>query len=212
MSYNRLSWNQRLSYGIARVLVNLFFMIFYGVRFYGSNNMPREGGVVVIANHQSYFDPPLIAAGLARRRLNFLARKGLFQFKPFALLIDHLDAIPLDNSGIGFAGIKESLKRLRNDEMILIFPEGERTWDGTVGDFLPLSLSLAQRAKTPILPVAITGCYEAFPRTQKFPRLWGKIKVIYDKPLSYEEIKDLSEEELRFLCEKKTVELYDSIR
>lgn len=186
-------------------------MIFYGVRYYGRNNLPEKGGIILISNHQSHFDPPLLAAGLPRR-LNFLARKSLFKFKPFAWLIDMLDAIPLETDGIGFAGIKESFKRLRGGEIILVFPEGARTWDGTVAPFLQGSLVLAQRTKSAILPAAISGCYEAFPRTQKFPRLWGKIRVIYGKPISYEEIKDLTEEDLRSFCEQKIAELFQSLQ
>ena len=203
----RLSWQKRLFYYLARFPVNLFFMIFYGVRFYGRNHLPESGGVVLICNHQSHFDPPLLAAGL-RRRLNFLARKSLFKFKPFAWLIDMLDAIPLDKEGIGFAGIMESLKRLKNGEVVLVMPEGERTWDGKIAPFLQGSLLLALRTKSAILPAAISGCYEAFPRTQKFPMLWGRIRVVYGKPLLYEEIKDMTEEELRRLCETRVAELY----
>ena len=204
---NRISWQKRLFYYFVRFPVNLFFMIFYGVRYYGRNNLPESGGVVLICNHQSHFDPPLLAAGL-RRRLNFLARKSLFKFKPFAWLIDMLDAIPLEIDGIGFAGIKESLKRLKNGEIILIFPEGERTWDGKIAPFRQGSLVLAQRTKSAIFPAAICGCYEAFPRTQKYPTFWGRICVVFGKPLLYEEIKDLTEEELRHLCEAKIAELY----
>jgi 1-acyl-sn-glycerol-3-phosphate acyltransferase len=204
---SRISWQKRLFYYSARFPINLFFMIFYGVRYYGRNHLPESGGVVLISNHQSHFDPPLIAAGL-RRRLNFLARKSLFKFKPFAWLIDMLDAIPLDIEGIGFTGIKESIKRLKNGEIILVFPEGARTWDGNIAPFLQGSLMLAQRTKSAILPAAISGCYEAFPRTQKYPTFWGRIRVVYGKPITYDEIKGLTEEELRHLCEAKVAELY----
>jgi 1-acyl-sn-glycerol-3-phosphate acyltransferase len=186
-------------------------MIFYGVRFYGRNNMPEKGGVVVISNHQSHFDPPLIAAGL-RRRLNFLARKSLFRFKPFAWLIDLLDAIPLDKEGIGFEGIKESLKRLRGGEMVLVFPEGERTWDGEIAPFLQGSLVLAQRSKATILPTALNGCYDAWSRTNKFPYFWGKIRVIYGEPIPYSEFKDMNEEELRQLLEIRIAELFQTLK
>ena len=204
---HRISWQKRLFYYCCRLPLNLFFMVCYGVRFYGRNNLPESGSVIVISNHQSHFDPPLIAVGL-RRQLNFLARKTLFRFKPFGWLIDMLDAIPLDIDGIGFAGIKESFKRLKNGEIILIFPEGGRTWDGDIAPFLQGSLTLAQRTKSTVLPAAISGCYEAFPRTQKYPKFWGKFRVVYGKPIPYEEIKDLSEEELRHMCETKVAELY----
>jgi 1-acyl-sn-glycerol-3-phosphate acyltransferase len=202
-----ISWQKRLFYRFIYFLAKLFFMIVYGTRFYGQNNLPESGAVVLISNHQSHFDPPLLAVGL-RRRLNFLARKTLFRFKPFAWTIDMLDAIPLDLNGIGFAGIKESIKRLKNGEIILVFPEGARTWDGKIAPFLQGSLMLAQRTKSAILPAAISGCYEAFPRTEKYPAFGGRFRVVYGKLISYEEIKDLSEDELRHLCEAKIAELY----
>jgi 1-acyl-sn-glycerol-3-phosphate acyltransferase len=208
---SRISWQKRLFYYFARFPISLFFVIFYGVRYYGRNNLPESGGIILISNHQSHYDPPLLAAGLPRR-LNFLARKSLFKFKPFAWLIDMLDAIPLDVNGIGFAGIKESFKRLKNGEIILVFPEGARTWDGEIAPFLQGSLTLAQRTKSAILPTAISGCYEAYPRTQKYPTFWGKFRVVYGKLIPYEAIKDLTEEELRHLCEQRIAELFQEAK
>ncbi|MDR1485786.1 MAG: 1-acyl-sn-glycerol-3-phosphate acyltransferase [Planctomycetaceae bacterium] len=202
---------KRLFYYLVRIPVSLFFMIFYRSRFFGCNNMPVDVGLVVAANHQSYYDPPLIAAGL-RRRLNFLAKKQLFKFKPLAWLIDLLDAIPLEIDGIGFEGIKISLKRLRGNEAILIFPEGARTWDGEIGEFKKGSLNLAKKTKSAILPTAIDGCYQSWPRINKLPYPFGKIRVIYGQPLFYDDFKNLSEEELRELVKIKITELFQKIR
>jgi len=119
-----------------------------------------------------------------------------------------LDAIQLETNGIGFAGIKESIKRLKNGEIILVFPEGARTWDGNIAPFLQGSLVLAQRTKSAILPAAVCGAYEAFPRTKKYPRPWGKIRIVYGPLIPYEEIKDLTEEALRHMCETRVAELF----
>lgn len=173
--------------------------------------MPESGGVLVVCNHQSHFDPPLIGGGL-RRRLNYLARKSLFNSAAFAWLIRMLDAIPLDLNGIGFEGIKESLKRLRGGEALLIFPEGGRTFDGEIADFKEGALTLAQRSQTAILPTALDGCFQAWNRKNKMPYLWGKIRVIFGKPLFYEEFKDLSEAELRNLLECKIKELFAELK
>ncbi|MDR2346982.1 MAG: 1-acyl-sn-glycerol-3-phosphate acyltransferase [Planctomycetaceae bacterium] len=206
-----ISLRQRLFYYFIRVPVSLFFMIFYRSRFFGCNNMPSQGGLIVAANHQSYYDPVLIAAGL-RRRLNFLAKKQLFKFKPLAWLIDFLDAIPLDIDGIGYEGIKISIRRLRNGEAILIFPEGARTWDGEIDEFKKGSLSLAKQTNSAILPTAIDGCYQSWPRINKLPYLWGRIRVIYGKAITYDEFKNLSEEELRKLVHSKITELFQKIK
>ncbi len=206
-----ISWQKRLAYWLLRTPTMLFFMIFYRVRFYGRNNLPESGPVLVFSNHQSHFDPPLLGAGL-RRRLNYLARKSLFKFKPFAKIIDLLDAIPLDIDGIGFEGVKESLKRLKNGEMILIFPEGARTWDGEIGPFKQGATTLALRGKAAILPTAIDGCFDAWPRMNKLPWCWGKIRVVFGEPIFYDDFKDLSEEELSRLVETKIHELFERIR
>ena len=206
-----IPYSKRLLYGFLRHPLSLFFVLFYRTRFYGRENMPTTGGVLVVSNHQSHFDPPLIAVGL-RRNLNFLARKTLFKFKPFAWLIDMLDAIPLELEGIGFEGVKQSLKRLRGGEMVLIFPEGARTWDGEIAPFKEGALTLAQRGKSAILPVAIDGCFAAWPRTHQFPHPFGKIRVLYGKPIPFEEFRDLSETQLQSLVEERIHELYSCLK
>jgi len=208
-----VTWQQRVFYDFLRIVVWLFFGILYRTRYFGRNHLPESGPVLVVSNHQSHFDPPLIAAGL-RRRMNFLARKSLFKFKPFAWLIDFLDAIPLEVDGIGFEGIKESLKRLRNGEMILIFPEGARTWDGEIAPYRQGALTLAVRSKATILPTAIDGCFDAWPRTNRFPWLLGAdpIRVVYGKPITLEMYQHLTEEDLHELVDERVSELFESIR
>jgi len=86
-------------------------------------------GVLVVSNHQSHFDPPLVGIG-CWRQMNFVARESLMTFRPFGWLIRSIGAIPIDRDGIGLSGIKESLKLLKRGEMVLIFPEGTRTPPG----------------------------------------------------------------------------------
>ncbi len=96
----------------------------------------------MVSNHQSHLDPPLV--GMAcHRHMNYIARETLFAFKPFAWLIHSINAIAIDREGLGLAGIKESLKRLKNGEMVLIFAEGTRTPDGEIKPFKPGITSLA---------------------------------------------------------------------
>ena len=184
-------------------------MIFYGARYFGQHNVPKTGGVLVVSNHQSHYDPPLIGAGI-KRRLNYLARKTLFKFKPFALLIDSLDAIPLDNEGIGFEGIKETIKRLKNGEMVLMFPEGARSWDGKMTPFKSGFLTLAIRGKAAILPMAVSGVFQCWPRFHKYPDP-GHLKVIYGESIPYEVAKDMDPDELHKLVESMVHELFESI-
>lgn len=210
--HRNISPLQRLAYALVRIPLNIFFLLFYGVRYFGKHNVPDTGPLLIVANHQSYYDPPLIGAGVVRRRCNYIARKTLYKFKPLARLIDFLDAIPLDNEGIGFEGIKETLRRLKNGEAVLIFPEGARTFDGEMEPFKPGYLTLALRSRATILPVAISGCFEAWPRTNKLPYLWGQFLVAYDRPIFFEEAKSMKENELQELVESRVRELYRRLR
>ncbi len=164
------------------------------MRHTGLEHIPAEGGVLIVCNHQSHFDPPLV--GMAcNRRLNYLARNTLFRFALFRWLIRSLDAIPIDREGMGLAGLKESLRRLKRGEMVLIFPEGTRSRDGEISKFLPGFTALAVRSQAAILPVAIEGAHAAWPRGRKLPRP-GRIHVHFGCPILPEEIKGRDEREL----------------
>jgi len=184
----------RAWYELLRRVVWFFWAGSYWVRYSGRENIPSEGAVLVTPNHQSFLDPPLVGAGCPRP-LNYLARKSLFRFGPFRWLIDSLDAIPLETEGIGFGGMKETLRRLRRGEMVLVFPEGSRTWNGQIGPFQPGFATLATRGRAAILPVAIEGAFLAWPRWHKLPRP-GVIHVHYGPPISADEVKRLGDEQL----------------
>ncbi len=118
---------------------NTFWLIacvFFRFRWKGREHFPRDSGALICSNHQSYFDPVLVGICFWQQ-INFLARDTLFQTFLFGPLIRYLEAIPIDRDGFGLSGIKETLKRLKRGEMVLIFPEGTRTLDGQVGPLKP---------------------------------------------------------------------------
>ncbi len=188
------SLTKRLWYRLLQSGCQLVGVVAFQVRCTGRENIPTEGGVLIVSNHQSHFDPPLIGS-CSPRQMNYLARDTLFGFAPFRWLIRSLDAIPIDREGLGLAGIKESLRRLKRGEMVLVFPEGTRSPDGQIATFRPGFTVLAVRSKAAILPVAIDGAHLAWPRHQKLPRL-GKIRVCFGEPILPEEIAGCDEREL----------------
>jgi 1-acyl-sn-glycerol-3-phosphate acyltransferase len=177
---------KRIWYDFLRIVCRLAGTIAFGIRVRGRELVPSAGGALVMSNHQSHLDPVLI--GLASdRRLNYLARQTLFRFAPFRWLINSLDAIPLDREGLGLSGLKETLSRLKRGELVLIFPEGTRTRDGEVGAFKPGFCALARRANVPLLPVAIDGAFDSWPRTRPLPTP-AIIHIQFGPPLTAEEI------------------------
>jgi 1-acyl-sn-glycerol-3-phosphate acyltransferase len=130
--------------------------------------MPLTGPALLIANHQSYLDPILV--GLASpRHLSFLARKTLFRHRLFGRLITALDAVPIDQDGVGKEGLQTILRQLQEGRAVLVFPEGSRTEDGRLDKLAPGIHLLIKRVQAPIVPIGIAGAFEAWPRTRLLP-------------------------------------------
>ncbi len=206
----RGSWLQKLWYGLAKSVVRTFVAIVFDARYSGCRNVPRHGAALLVSNHQSHLDPPLIGAGCPRQ-MSYLARRTLFRFAPFGRLLESVGGIPIDREGSALSGIRATLEALERGEVVLVFPEGTRTRDGEIGVFKPGLALVARRAKVPIIPAAIEGAYQAWPRDAALPRP-GTIHVHYGKPLSYEEIKGCSEEELAALVQKRVSECLALLR
>ena len=203
---SRRSLAKRLWYGFLQVLFRGLGVVLFGVRCEGRGRLPEEGGVLVLSNHQSHLDPVLV--GLAcDRRLNYLARETLFGFAPFRWLIKSLDAIPIDREGLGMAGLKETLRRLKREELVLIFPEGTRTHDGEVAELKPGFSALAKRGNVSLLPVAIEGAFEAWPRWRPWPRL-NILQVQFGQPLLPEQAAALGDRELVAELQRRIAECH----
>jgi 1-acyl-sn-glycerol-3-phosphate acyltransferase len=197
---------KRLWYDFLRVVFRLIGVAFFRVRVFNRQYVPQSDGVLVVSNHQSHLDPILV--GLAcNRRLNYVARQTLFGFAPFRWLIYSLDAIPLDREGIGLGGLKESLRRLKSGEMLLIFPEGTRTPDGNVGLLKPGFLALARRSKVPLLPVAVDGSYDSWPKRNRLPGL-AVIHIRFAQPISPQEMAQLDDVSLLAEVDRRICDCY----
>ena len=164
------------------------------IRVDGREHFPAEGGGLVCANHQSFLDPVL--AGLCcDRRMNCLARQSLFRYPLLGPLIHFLDAIPLDRGGMGIRGLKETLRRLKRGELVLLFPEGTRTGDGRLLPLKPGFLILVRRGKVPIIPIGISGAYQAWPRHCRLPRPM-RVHIAIGRPISPELVASLDDDQL----------------
>ena len=176
----------------------------------GRHHIPASGPVLVCANHQSYFDPVMVGL-TCNRRLNYLARKSLFRFGPFRWLIEALGAIPIDREGVGLSGMKESLRRIKEGEMILIFPEGTRTPDGNVAPLQPGFVMLARRGGVALLPVGVDGAYNAWPRNSPLPRR-STIAVCVGEPIPAYEVEQLDDAQLIATVEQRIRSCFEKAR
>jgi len=188
------SWFGRAVYASSRQVFRLIGAVCFRYKVLGREHWPDEGGALVCANHQSYLDPIIIGC-TCDRPLNYMARKSLFRFGLFRWVIGLYNAFPVEREGMGIGGLKETLRRLKHGEMVVIFPEGTRTEDGFVRNLQPGFCAVARRAKQPIVPLAMDGAYDAWPRKRKLPK-FHPITVAIGEPISVETIQSLSDEAL----------------
>jgi 1-acyl-sn-glycerol-3-phosphate acyltransferase len=201
---------QRVGYDMLRVLARGVAVGLFGLRVVGRQNWPQRGGALVCANHQSHFDPPLVGL-TCPRRMNYLARDTLFRTPGFKQLIEFLDAIPIDREGGGLAGLKETLRRLKAGELVLIFPEGTRSHDGEVAPLKPGFVAVARRSRVPLVPVGIDGAYQAWPRTAPLPRL-ARIAVVIGEPITPQQVQEFSDDDLLAELEQRIINCHDRAR
>jgi 1-acyl-sn-glycerol-3-phosphate acyltransferase len=178
-----------LAYAVSRLIVAAFLTAAYRMRAFGSDNVPRHGAVLLVANHQSYLDPPAVGVAVRHRHLDYLARAGLFESTVLGKMLTAFNSVPINEDGGDTRAIKEILRRLGDGRAVLIFPEGTRSPDGAMRPFKRGIALLVKRARCPVVPVAVEGCYDAWPRDQAAPSVWGKrIAVKVGEPIAYEEV------------------------
>lgn len=176
-----------LIYDLTRKAARLAGMLFFGLSTRGLGNIPRTGPLLIASNHESYLDPPLFGGAVSVRHLDYIARGGLFKSRLLGAVIRNLSAIPIKEETGDLGAIKEVLKRLELGRCVLIFPEGSRTHDGGLQEFKRGVALLVKKAGCPVVPAAITGAYENWPRTRKFPAPWRRrVRIRFGEPLVME--------------------------
>lgn len=172
----------------------MFFILLFRLRVYGREKVPAAGGVVIASNHQSFFDPVLVGVGLPRS-LNYMARDSLFRSAPFRWLIRSLNAFPFRREGVDTDAVREAIHRVGSGGIVVIFPEGTRTRDGSIGKIKKGVGLISRRAQAPIVPAVIDGAFEAWPRERVLFRP-GVVRVAFGPSLSYAKQARMSEEEV----------------
>jgi len=195
----------RWLYSVLWIVCRALGVSVFGVRTRFAEPLPERGGLIVLSSHQSHLDPLLL--GLAcDRRLSSLARSSLYAFKPFGAVITALDAIPIDREASALVAMKTVIRRLEEGAAVIIFPEGTRTVTGRLGELKSGFALIAKRAGVPIVPVAIVGAWECWPKTRIFPRP-GRIRLEFGRVIRPEEIAALDDRALVAECAARLAEL-----
>ncbi|MCH7814781.1 MAG: 1-acyl-sn-glycerol-3-phosphate acyltransferase, partial [Planctomycetes bacterium] len=176
----------RVSYGMLRFVSQWIFVLYGRGRVFGLEHFPASGGILLACNHQSFLDPVIVALPLPREA-HFMARDTLFRNRPFRAFITHLNAFPVRRDTADIAAIKRCLRVLKSGEIVIAFPEGTRTRDGSINDLRPGLIAIAKKARCVILPTILEGAFEIWPRKQALPGpapLW----IEYGRPISADQL------------------------
>ena len=123
---------------------------------HGLDRIPRTGGLIVAANHMSFWDPPVIGAILPRE-LAYMTKADFFGVPGFGSLIRALGAFPVRRGTADLSGFKQAVRTLDRGGALLVFPEGGRMKDGALHPALPGLGLLAAHTRAPIVPLYVSG-------------------------------------------------------
>jgi 1-acyl-sn-glycerol-3-phosphate acyltransferase len=144
--------------------------------------------VLLVSNHLSFLDVFVLGMPL-RRPLNYVARSTLF-IPGLGFLMRSVGGFPIQREGMGASGMKETLRRLRNGGIVTLFPEGTRSRDGELSPLKPGIAALAARVGVPVVPAAIAGTFESWPRSRLLP-VPHPIRIHYGPPIQPEDLQSL---------------------
>ncbi|MEX1012632.1 MAG: lysophospholipid acyltransferase family protein [Waddliaceae bacterium] len=173
----------------------MIFHLFYRLQVYGIENLPK-GAAIIAPNHSSYYDPPIIGASI-KEKVHFIAKSQLFRFSSFGWFLKQLNANPINETAESFHSLKLTLQILKEGKKVVIFPEGERSFDTNLLEIKPGVSLIAFRGEAPIVPTYISGAGQAWPRKNFLPWPVGKITVTYGTPIYPKDFKDLPAKQAR---------------
>ena len=164
---------------IIKFLFKIAAIIMYRPKIIGKENLPKNTAAIICPNHVHALDSAVIIA-MNKRKINVLAKEELFKNKFLCFIADLFGIYPVKRDNKSMESIKISLKLLKNNELLMIFPEATR--NGMAKGVKPKdgAIKLAIKADVPIIPVGIQGNF----------KLFRKVKVNIGKPLYHSEYKE----------------------
>jgi 1-acyl-sn-glycerol-3-phosphate acyltransferase len=159
-------------YSFFRSMFRFFFSFFFRWQVIGTEHIPKEGPVILCANHISLWDPPLLGAGIDRQ-VHFMAKEELFHIPVISYFIKKFGAFPVKRGAGDRSAIRTALKLLEDGKIFGIFPEGTRSKTGELGPGKTGVALFALKSNAAVIPVAIVGPY----------KLFRPITIVYGKPI-----------------------------
>jgi 1-acyl-sn-glycerol-3-phosphate acyltransferase len=161
--------NQLLYHLFKWSVVSPMLRLYFRGRVYGAEQVPMTGKLIVVANHASDFDPPLLSAAV-RRPVSYMAKEELFQVPGLSQAIQLYGAYPVKRGSPDRSAIREALKQLDQGWAVGIFLQGTRTADGRIPNPKIGAALIAAKAQATLLPVSLWGTHQIFQKGSAVPR------------------------------------------
>lgn len=160
MSNNREPFTSLLLYHALKwSVVDPMLRKYFRGQIYGAENVPQDGPLLIVSNHASNYDPPIVSI-CVRRPVAYMAKKELFDIPVLSKVIQIYGAYPVSRGSADRAAIRAALDCLDKNWAVGVFLQGTRTEDGKITDPKRGAALLAAKAKVPLLPVSVWGTEE----------------------------------------------------
>lgn len=170
----------RLLQGIARFMLHRVTRI----RVEGLENIPEAGPCIFVPNHQSALDP-LLLQGMCPRMIATMTKSTQFASPVFRILLRSGEAFPVRRYKVDPQAVRTLLRKLDEGFATCLYPEGERSWDGTLQPLRRGALRTILRSGVPIIPVGIEGMYDVWPRWRGVPRFGLPVTLRFGEPIHF---------------------------
>lgn len=153
----------------------MILKIFFRLKVQGRENLPKKTNFIAVANHTSFIDPFILEAGIPRK-VHCLMMRSIYHKFGLEWFFKLKETLPTGSAS------EKAVYLLNKNEVFGLFPEGRRSPDGRLGEFKTGAALLALKTGRPVVPCAILGAYEAYPRQARFPK-FHPIKIKIGKPI-----------------------------
>ncbi|KPB06686.1 lysophospholipid acyltransferase family protein [Bacillus sp. CHD6a] len=190
-------------YSFAKFIVAVVLKPLYRIKVVGSENIPKEGSVLICSNHIDNLDPPVVGI-TSPRTVHFMAKEEIFHVPILKTILPKLHAFPVKRGMSDREALRKALKVLKEGNVLGLFPEGTRSKTGELGKGLAGAGFFALRSEATVLPCAIIGPYKKF----------QPLKVVYGEPIDFTQhrLEKISAEEATLLVMDSIKELIEKNR